>query len=385
MMVRKLGAGWFSVLGRQRRRVLLAVVLAAAMVGAQLGLSTPAQADINIPYPPTPMCVSTGGNPTLVPCTGLTYLLNPASLGMGLYLATPAESGSLTDLEQQAVANTISDHGLSPSDTDAVMTWGHDDAEAELWALLVQAIQTPAGSRTTDQQNAVDWLSSVEQAEAVGAAEKAGEEYVNWAGLSDTDYEILVGTDPSQDDLTSFLSQTPEPSPGYCTYTSPDGSYTPATAGASDQTCDPGGCTSILGCAPPTPSYDQFVQWGQDDENNQLNNELFDTPAFAQEANNIATLETFGGAVGGGLAAGLGVSFSLSASGVLAGSALQQALFPFASRVGYSFVQGTFEALTTADAAADVAGGLTAAGVGAIVGIVIVAVTTAVLEGIDVF
>ena len=72
--------------------------------------------------------------------TGLAYGVAPAAAANGagpadlinvlelegaspLYTATPAQQASLQDLEQQAVTNTISDHGLSSSDAAAVQTW----------------------------------------------------------------------------------------------------------------------------------------------------------------------------------------------------------------------------------------------------------------------
>jgi hypothetical protein len=51
---------------------------------------------------------------------------------------------SLEDLENQAVTNIIEAFGLSASDTDAVLSWGRADADAELYALLLQVITTSA-------------------------------------------------------------------------------------------------------------------------------------------------------------------------------------------------------------------------------------------------
>ena len=207
-----------SIFGARCRRALLAVVLAIAVVAPQLATATTAGAEapsINPSAPATfPECLyppaGLNGQPDLglsssadfAPCAFLSYLINPAVLDSGgladdgIYRATSAEQAALSDLEAQAVANTLSDHDLPSSDTDAVMTWGQADAEAELWALIVQAIQTPAASLTTDQQGVVDWLASAVQAEQVGAAQDAIQEYADWAGISADD-----------------LSATPEPKP----------------------------------------------------------------------------------------------------------------------------------------------------------------------------
>jgi len=80
------------------------------------------------------------------------------------------------------VSATIVDHGLSADDAAAVQSWGRADAEAELWSLLVQAIQTQPSSRSTDQQGAVAWLTDVLRHERAQAAYQAGLEYVRWAG-----------------------------------------------------------------------------------------------------------------------------------------------------------------------------------------------------------
>ena len=74
-------------------------------------------------------------------------------------------------------------HVVPSSDAAAVQSWGRADAEAALWALLVQAIQTAAASRSADQQNAMDWLTAVARRQDVQAANADGLEYVKWARL----------------------------------------------------------------------------------------------------------------------------------------------------------------------------------------------------------
>jgi hypothetical protein len=75
----------------------------------------------------------------------------------------------------------------------AVQTWGRDQALAELYDVLLVAIN--AISPDTDQQNAVAWLTGIAQSRAVGAAQAAGLEYVKWAGLDQDAYQALVNRD----------------------------------------------------------------------------------------------------------------------------------------------------------------------------------------------
>ena len=66
------------------------------------------------------------------------------NLNQPLYAPTAVQMSSLEDLENQAVNNIIGAYGLSASDTDAVLSWGRADADAELYALLLQATATSA-------------------------------------------------------------------------------------------------------------------------------------------------------------------------------------------------------------------------------------------------
>jgi hypothetical protein len=199
---------------RRRRDTLLrvfAAVLAVTMLATGLSHTAPARA--------ASTCTDASGNP--VDCTP-PALLNLYQLSQGLYSATDAQRQSLANLEQQAVKATSSDHGLASSDATAAQTWGRDDAEAELWALLVQAIQAPAcsasqtsgqGCRTTDQQNAVeqnavDWLTTVEQRNAIQSAEDSGLEYVKWAGLDQTKYQNLLAGGADESTLQTFFTDS---------------------------------------------------------------------------------------------------------------------------------------------------------------------------------
>ncbi len=201
--------------------VVLAALLAALITGGQpadagtTGTTNPGCSEVNT------AAFSPGCQPPL--------LLNLS----GLYAATSDQATSLLTLQNQAIANTINDHGLASTDYSAVLSWGRPEAEAELLALIVQAIDTPSTSQTPDQSNAVAWVQAVEQREAEVAAEDAGLEYVKWAGLDQSAYSSLIAANAGESDLESFLSTTPEPSlngGGYCTYQPPapdQSEYTP--------------------------------------------------------------------------------------------------------------------------------------------------------------
>src|SRR5207247_4096097 len=77
------------------------------------------------------------------PAEGLDALNLPPALlpGNGVYAGTSEQAASLAVLQQQAVTATLKGHGLPASDTNVVLSWGRDDVLAELWSLVVQAIQ----------------------------------------------------------------------------------------------------------------------------------------------------------------------------------------------------------------------------------------------------
>lgn len=368
----------FRSLGALR---VLAAVLVAAMLASGLSRATPARAA-------TPSCQG--------PCQ--TYPLLNLS---GLFAASDAQTASLQNLEQQAMTNTISDHQLPASDAAAVLTWGRDDAEAELWGLIVQAIQTPAASRTADQQNAVDWLSGVQLHIKYDAAVDAGMEYTKFAGFDPGGFSQLAYGGADQNTLANYLcagsggncGSGPQYEPyypseskatgGYCTYTSPDGSFSDST----NQTCYTG-CTSILGCTPAVPTSDQLTQWGEDDENNALSAQYFATPAFAQMSHEVAIAPEFFGTLAGAGVTYAGLSQGLA--GVFYGSkALSQALVPNAAQVyeagAFSAEPGSAAEEAALAAADTIYGETVASSIGFIASVVIAAVTTAVLQGINVF
>ncbi len=354
--------------GRRSARALTFALALVFAVGLSLGPSSR----------PAPAHAASGSAPAdLLNISQILYDMRVAQLkGLPapLYAATPAQIQSLQTLEQAAVSATLADHGLPASDADAVQSWARADADAELWALFVQAIKTPAASRTADQQNAVDWLTAVDRREGVQAADAAGLEYVKWAGLDQSGYQSLLASNPSQAQLTAFLT-TQSPS-GYCAYRSP-APYGSEYTGYTDQTCYTP-CTNLLGCSPPTPTYDQFVKWGDA----AVNSQLFATRDLAQVSRDIAVGATFGGAA---VAAGVvGVALSSALASVLVGSALQVAIFPFlAIPIGSTFT-GVSSSFLTVEGVSELAGAVTASGVGFIAGVAIAAIAIAALQGVNV-
>ena len=381
-----------------------------------------AVADSSSSFPPPDLFnLSALQVPATLPSTGDYY-------AGGIYSATSAQIASLQVLEQEAVTNTISDHALAATDTEAVESWARPDAKAELWALLVQAIQAAgAGTADTDQQNASAWLTSVVQRQSVLEAQSAGLEYTKWAGLGTSSYQDLIADNASESALQSFLSNAPEPysdgasfsnpsasvDGGYCVYQSPSPYQGDYTANIYDENNTPQTCftpcTAIFGCPPVTPTYNQFVEWGDAD----VNDQLFNNSAYTTDVNAIAVSGSLQGlATLGSVASGLGTGFALGASGSLAGSAFQTSVFPFISRPLFNstFNQpatetaegadaadlagaeaegvedaGAAAAETALDTATSVAGAVAASGVGIIVAAVIFAITAAVQEGLSVF
>ena len=186
------------------------------------------------------------------------------NLDQQVFFASPAQRTSLRELEKQAVANVIKDHGLTDADSIAVQTWGRNVALAELYLLLTEAILSD--NRTTDQQNAVDWLSGIMKQKAIASAENAGREYVRWAGLNMSAYETLLRGSPTETQLREFLNDNPQLQ-AFCAYVPPTpftSDYTASThpiCQSQGLSCQ--GANFGLDCNPPTPSYDQFVKYGQ--------------------------------------------------------------------------------------------------------------------------
>ncbi|HEX3929301.1 MAG TPA: hypothetical protein VHW64_01265 [Nocardioides sp.] len=200
-------------------------------------------------------------------------LLNPRMVEE----ASPSTAGALARFETRAVELVEARHGLPDSDREAVLTWGRSEAEAALWELVVDAISTDRAARTVDQQTVVGWMAGRVDGAAAAAAQQAGAEYAQWAGLNMHRYRSLAAGG-SEAELRDFLGQTPvqlgkvgsaecsklvcttsDQTGGYCTYHSPD-PYGDEYVGRTNATCYLP-CLGII-CLPPAPSFDQLVKWG---------------------------------------------------------------------------------------------------------------------------
>lgn len=356
--------------------VLVTLLLTLAIVGVY-GLNTaPTHADsgplqvVNLP-------------PSLLSIQELTQT-------NGLFYANFTQLTALSDLEQQAVANTLADHNLPAADENAVLSWGRDDAEAELWNLLRQA--ATAQNPTADQKAATAWLASVAYREGVQSANDAGLEYTKWAGLDVNTYNSLVskfdsdisaGNDTTTDktNLENFLKQQPvafnstnvsTATGGYCAYVPPapyQSDYTDNIQNNSP-TCEQiATLTCEAGCIPATPDISLFEKWGATDANNTITS----NPSFTQTAQNIALGLGLGG-VAASVAAGVGISLTMA--GVMAGTAFESAVFPFASIPW--FAAGTGGAYILPEF-----GAVAASGVGAIVGAVLLFIVGTTIQAIN--
>jgi hypothetical protein len=324
------------------------------------------------------------------------------------YRATSDQHSALQRLQEQAIANTLADHGLSSDDARAAQTWARGDATAELWALLVQAINAP--NRTADQQQAVAWLTDLVVRQGVRSARFAGLEYVKWAGLNQGTYATRVdaynaayanGSDTTQAEanLESFLQSgftAPQPyadwtdgtstatkiataQAGFCVYRSPDpyptdyqGNIFSGTNASAPPICfiPGGGIGCTIDCNPDTPAYEDFVKWGTAVSHDAL----LDSSDFTEVAHDIALGVGLGGIA---LSVAAGILLGTQLGSALAGTAFQLALFPFATVV----TTGSAYAGTTVAATAGV---VSASAAAAVVAIVILFIVGTTLESIQV-
>ena len=326
--------------------------------------------------------------------TGPAPLLNVLALrGTNpLYAATSAQQASLAALEQQAVDDTVSDHGLASTDTAAAQTWGRGAAEGELWALLTQAIKTPAGNRTTDQANAVSWLAAVVTRQNVASANSAGLEYTKWAGLGAASYSALLATDPTEAQLQAFLSADPQTygagnshttpkstsNEGYCTYVPPSPEsdqyqsnlYYNAGQGAPQTCFTP--CTNLLGCLPPTPTETDFVNWGTADAG-----DAYNTAGWTAAANNVAQGYGFAAAVVGAQVS-VGLGFSGALASLIGGTSIAEVVAPLDVLLSSGIVSDGAATLAGAQA------GVAAGSIGGVAAIILVAIAIGVIQGVNV-
>ena len=314
-------------------------------------------------------------------------LLNPAVYDA----ATPPEAQALRDTEAQALAAVLKDHQLPATDLPQVKSYARPDAQAEMWAIIVDALKTPAGQRTADQQALVDWMSDQVTQQRFQPAKNAAMEYARFAG-KDLIGATQVLNNGTEQQITDFLSGPAEPFSdsavdpvdprpgGYCKY-HPPGPYSGDYDEHTLQTCFTP-CQSPLGCAPPTPTFDDFVKWGQATIDEETNTPLgiMNTPSFATQSAAIAAGTVFGTAAVG---AGVAVASSTVLGVAVADSALAAAIFPYAGLDMFT------EAFVTAVLAGDLTytpfvGAVSAGAVGAIFAVVTVDIAILAFVGIQV-
>ncbi len=137
--------------------------------------------------------------------------------------------------------------------------------------MIVQALKTPLGDRNVSQQAIVDWLSDKITRMRATKPYLAAREYAKFAGKNMLDFDDLISGGATEEELKTFLSGPAEPydleatapsnaTGGYCVYR-PSAPYQDEYDGSTLATCFTP-CQNPLGCAPPTPTYDEFVKWG---------------------------------------------------------------------------------------------------------------------------
>jgi hypothetical protein len=327
--------------------------------------------------------------PTLTPPALLNpFLLSPGfALSGSLYDATQAQRAALGRLEAQAITNSLRRFGLPASDAVAMKSWGRFEATGELWALLVEAIQTEPAARSADQQLAVEWFTDVVKRQQDKTARQTGLEYLHWAGLDDTAYRRLLDQPevPTKAAIRATLAGEPVnfgngpaglATTGYCAY-HPPAAFESQYTGRSNQTCFTP-CTVIGGCLPPYPTFDQLKSWAA----GRVNERLFHSADYAGVSREVAHALILAGAV---VAAGLTAAvISLALTAVLTGAAISTAVAAVfsgavaAAEFGTATLAGTSVTLTATGA------GMVAAAAAAAIAIIIIAIVTAVLAGIHV-
>ena len=250
-------------------------------------------------------------------------------------------SGAVQAFETNAVGEVLTDHSLPSSDANSVLAWGRDDVRAQEWVDLDKIISEPAASRSSNDQAVYNWFQGVDQQQEAVADQDAVNEYLKWSG--DPNGSITDGDKP--------LSFGPNGT-GYCNYEPPGGETGPFAGTYTDnqdQDCYTPCTDFVTDCAPAYPSVDQFQQWGLYDADEAQTN----TPDYYSAM--VGTSVSMGvglTAALGSLALPFGTAIDASA---LSGTAIQEAVFPFAARVGVWVAQAARLGTTSAELASDVA------------------------------
>ena len=95
---------------------------------------------------------------------------------------SPAIADAMRAFEDQAVDAVLTDHGLSATDRNDVLSYARDDAAAQMWALMFEAVQTPQPGRTARQQAIADWFSQFLTNQRQPGPRHAALEYAKFMG-----------------------------------------------------------------------------------------------------------------------------------------------------------------------------------------------------------
>ncbi len=295
-------------------------------------------------------------------------LFNPAVIGF----APPERQEVMKRLEAKAWENVLANYRLPAGDLPLARSYARAEAQAEMWAMVVQALETPQHQRDHDQQVIVRWLADMVRPERTDGPIAAAREYAKFAGKNVQDFDnMFMFGNPSEDEIRDFLSGPAEPyntpdknwaTGGYCRYTPPAPYQDEYQDGRVAQTCFTA-CQNIFGCAPPTPTYEQFVKWGQA----AISDKVLGSPQLAHQAASIAAATVFASAAAEAISIGVGIALKT----VLDSTVIANALVPFA---GAAVEMGSAAGLPA----------LSGAAIGFMVGVIIAVVLTSVMVGIQV-
>ena len=216
----------------------LFTLVAAVVVGLLPGpLTVTAQA-----VEPAPTCFLDGSGLACPTVHAPARLISPRVLSG----VSPAIADAMRAFEDQAVDAVLTDHDLRPADRDDVLSYARHDAEAEMFALMVQALETNQADRTTRQQAIADWFSQILTNQRQPGPMYAALEYAKFMGktaLQQQQLQMLIEGGGSEDQIKAFLTGTPEPydttdtahaTGGFCRYHPPspyeteyDGQHSP--------------------------------------------------------------------------------------------------------------------------------------------------------------
>ena len=131
-------------------------------------------------------------------------------LDRGLTKATPEQVKSLRKLEADAVADVIKLHGLSASDTNAVLTWGRSEAQAQLFTRLLNALDEDEDRpvrRPAERGGLVDGDDATQGGRGGG---RCGPRVRHVGRTGPEPVRALLSANASESELREFLDDPPQ-------------------------------------------------------------------------------------------------------------------------------------------------------------------------------